>query len=67
MPRLKKGKGKKKERFGKQKFYHERRRNKRHKKAINSWKKNFTEFFDFIPDLYPYYFLKSRNKKTNQP
>ena len=66
MPRLKKGKGKKKERYGKSKFYHQRRSNKRNKRALNSWKKNFPEYFHFDPDRYPFYFLKSKQKQKKQ-
>lgn len=59
MPRRKKGKGKRKERFGRNKKYHWRREAKRNREAMNSWKKDFPETFVFIEDHYPFWFHRS--------
>lgn len=64
MPRGKGGKGKKKERFGKKRFYKERHKKRKFGKALKSWKKAFVpEYFSFMPDKYPFYFPNHKVKK----
>ena len=58
-----KRKGKKKEKFCKKKFYHEKRRNRTYRKALNSWKKEYPEYFEFIGDRFPFYFSKNTFEK----